>query len=244
LLGLLEQIDHTAFSLINGLAGKSLAADHLILFVSDSYIAKGIPVMMVWWGLWFRNTSPPSTPARQQLLAVLVASIAAIAVGRLLALTLPFRDRPIHSPSIDAVLPANISTSILQGWSGFPSDHAVMFFALAAGVYLVHRWIGSLLFLHAAIVVSLPRVYSGLHWPGDILFGALIGVSIAFFLAPIATKLFDRHNVLDLEERYPFLFYPALFFITFQAASMFDSSRAAVDFFFLALTKLLLLVVA
>jgi hypothetical protein len=53
--------------------------------------------MMVWWGLWFRNTSPPSNLARRKLLAVLVVSIAAIAVGRLLALTLPFRDRPIHS---------------------------------------------------------------------------------------------------------------------------------------------------
>jgi undecaprenyl-diphosphatase len=239
LLGLLEQIDHTAFALINGLAGKSRAADHLILFIRESYIAKGIPVMMVWWGLWFRNTSPPSNLARRKLLAVLVVSIAAIAVGRLLALTLPFRDRPIHSPSIDVVLPANMSTSTLQGWSASPSDHAVMFFALAAGVYLVHRWIGSLLFLHAAIVVSLPRVYSGLHWPGDILFGALIGVSIALLLVPIATKLFEQHHVTELEARYPFLFYPTLFFITFQAASMFDSSRDTLRFLSSGLAKLI-----
>jgi undecaprenyl-diphosphatase len=239
LLGLLEQIDHTAFSLINGLAGKSLAADHLILFVRDSYIVKGIPVMMVWWGLWFRNTSPPSRLARQKLLAVLVVSMTAIAVGRLLTLSLPFRDRPIHSPTMDVVLPANMSTSILHGWNSFPSDHAVMFFALAAGIYLVHRWIGSLLFLHAVIVVSLPRIYSGLHWPGDILFGALIGVSIAFALVPIATKLFMRHNVAELETRYSFLFYPTLFFFTFQAASMFDSLRATLLFLSSGLAKLI-----
>jgi undecaprenyl-diphosphatase len=137
------------------------------------------------------------------------------------------------------VLPANMSTSILQGWSAFPSDHAVMFFALAAGIYLVHRWLGSVLFLHAAIVVSLPRVYSGLHWPSDILFGSLIGISLAFLLIPIATKLFEQHNVIDLEERYPFLFYPALFFITFQVASMFDSSRATLLFLSSGLAKLI-----
>jgi undecaprenyl-diphosphatase len=103
----------------------------------------------------------------------------------------------------------------------------------------VHRRIGSLLFLHAAIVVSLPRVYSGLHWPGDILFGALIGVSIAFLLVPITTKLLERRNVAELEARYPFLFYPALFFIRFQAASMFDSSRTTLRFLSFGLARLI-----
>jgi undecaprenyl-diphosphatase len=200
LLGLLEQIDHTAFALINGLAGKSRAADHLILFIRDSYIAKGIPVMMVWWGLWFRNTSPPSNLARQKLLAVLVVSIAAIAVGRFLAITLPFRDRPVHSPGIELALPAGMSPSTVEGWSAFPSDHAVMLFALAAGIYLVHRWLGLLLFFHATVVVSLPRIYSGLHWPSDIVFGAFIGISITLFLVPVVTRLFTRHNTLMIER--------------------------------------------
>jgi undecaprenyl-diphosphatase len=230
LLGLLEHIDHSTFSLVNGFVGNSPSADHIILFIRDSYVAKGLPAMMIWWGLWFRHTDQPAILVRQRLLAVLAVSIAAIVAGRLLALTLPFRDRPIHSPEIDVVLPLSMPPSVLQGWSAFPSDHAVLFFALAAGIYLVHRWLGLLLFFHAAIVVSLPRIYSGLHWPGDIVVGALIGISITLFLVPHLTRLFARHDALIIERRYPFLLYPALFFITFQAASMFDSLRAALLF--------------
>jgi undecaprenyl-diphosphatase len=232
LLELLEHIDHAAFSLINGFVGRAPAVDRIILFLRDSDISKGIPVMMIWWGLWFRDNAPLSTLARQRLLAVLLVSIAAIFAGRLLALTLPFRDRPIHSSEIDIALPANMSSSLLQGWSAFPSDHAVLFFALAAGIYLIHRWLGLLLFLHATIVVSIPRIYSGLHWPSDMLFGALIGISLTIVFVPYAARLFARHNTLMIERRYPFVLYPALFFITFQAASMFDSLRTALLFIF------------
>lgn len=230
MLGLLQQLDHATFSLINGLVGHSGALDQLVRFILYSDIAKGIPVMMIWWGLWFRDTAPSSNLARQRLLAVLAVAFAAIFAGRLLALTLPFRYRPIHSPEIDVALPANMSPSLLQGWSAFPSDHAVLFFALAAGIYMVHRWLGLLLFAHAAIVVSVPRIYFGVHWPGDILFGALIGIFITLMLVPHITRLFARHDALIIESRYPFLVYPALFFITFQVASMFGSLREALVF--------------
>lgn len=220
----LTQFDRHIFSIINGLAGQSGVADRMVLFVRDSYVLKGVPVMMIWWGLWFDH-SPSANKNRQYLLAGLVAAIAAIFAGRSLALTLPFRHRPLHDPEFEVILPSGMTHQTLVGWSSFPSDHAVLFFALATAIFLVHRALGLVLFLHAAIVISLPRMYSALHFPSDILFGALVGVTITVTILSPVTRAIEKFGVLQLIQRYSHFSYPILFFITFQAASMFDSSR-------------------
>ncbi|MFO7904136.1 MAG: phosphatase PAP2 family protein [Pirellulaceae bacterium] len=229
MLETLNHLDHYFFALINGFAGQSSALDRITLFVRDSYILKGVPVMMAWWGLWFVRGARRHR-ARTYLITGLFAAIASISVGRLLALTLPFRDRPIHHPELEAILPSGMGSQVLVGWSSFPSDHAVLFFALATAIFVVNRALGLILFLHAAIVISLPRVYSGLHFPSDVLFGALLGVSLSLLIFSAATRLTQRLDLIPIIERYSSVAYPILFFITFQVASMFDSVRALLSF--------------
>lgn len=60
----------------------------------------------------------------------------------------------------------------------FPSGHAVFFFALATTVFLYHRFWGIIFYL-GAISLSLSRVAAGLHWPLDVLGGAVIGVLVS-----------------------------------------------------------------
>ena len=50
----------------------------------------------------------------------------------------------------------------------FPSDHAVMAGAVAAGLFLVNRRLG-VVALAAALLMAVARVYIGAHWPGDVL---------------------------------------------------------------------------
>ena len=57
----------------------------------------------------------------------------------------------------------------------FPSGHATFFFALSAVVFLKNKKLG-ILFLIGSFLISIARVFIGLHWPSDILAGALIGV--------------------------------------------------------------------
>lgn len=59
----------------------------------------------------------------------------------------------------------------------FPSDHAVMAGAVAAGVLLVHRRLG-LVALGAALLMAFTRVYVGAHYPGDVVAGLLVGAVI------------------------------------------------------------------
>jgi len=67
----------------------------------------------------------------------------------------------------------------------FPSGHAVFYFAIATVVFLYFKknypqrkfcWGISLGFFLASFLIALARVFSGIHWPSDILVGAIIGV--------------------------------------------------------------------
>ena len=80
-----------------------------------------------------------------------------------------------------------------SGWS-FPSGHTTMAFALATTVLLLHHkhrpkrevWFIVLLYV-VAIFVGFSRVYVGVHYPLDVLAGAVLGI-----LAPFAITLSMR----------------------------------------------------
>ena len=60
----------------------------------------------------------------------------------------------------------------------FPSDHAVAAFAIAFAVVFYGRRVGAL-FLAGATVIAVSRVVVGVHYPGDVLAGALVGFACA-----------------------------------------------------------------
>lgn len=73
---------------------------------------------------------------------------------------------------------------------GFPSDHATGAFAMAMALWFYDRAIGGLAFVLAAIV-AFARVYVGVHYPSDVVGGALIGMAVALILqlSPLRTVI-------------------------------------------------------
>lgn len=84
--------------------------------------------------------------------------------------------------------------NILAGCTGsysFPSSHAVNNFAAAVFFYKIFpklKWI----LLIAAALVALSRPYVGVHYPSDILGGAVIGAVIGWIFAEITIRINSR----------------------------------------------------
>lgn len=77
----------------------------------------------------------------------------------------------------------------------FPSDHAVMAGAVAAGLWLVDRRLGAIA-TALALVMAFARVYIAAHYPHDVLVGLAFGAAVTlagwWLLARPLTWLVDR----------------------------------------------------
>ena len=69
----------------------------------------------------------------------------------------------------------------------FPSGHTAFYFALATVIFYKNKIIGSLLFI-GAFLICLGRVFIGIHWPSDILAGAVIGILVGWLVNKIFKK--------------------------------------------------------
>lgn len=93
------------------------------------------------------------------------------------------RLRPCHDPSLEG------KVIIVEGCGskyGFVSSHAANTFGVAAFLSLLfYRTNKNFLYLFIwAVIVSYSRVYLGVHYPGDVLVGGILGIvlGIIFYL--------------------------------------------------------------
>lgn len=72
--------------------------------------------------------------------------------------------------------------------NSFPSGHAIFAGASLVGAWLCGRKQLFSLLLVLAILMLLARVFAGVHYPGDILAGLLLGAVVAYTVAPLANE--------------------------------------------------------
>ncbi len=87
---------------------------------------------------------------------------------------------------------------IFDGNPSFPSGHAALLFAMSFSLFLVNRKLG-IWFIVSAILVSLARIYAGVHWPIDILGGIAVAL-IGTYVAKLALRKFAHEKTLVQEE--------------------------------------------
>jgi len=158
---------------LNQFAQRSPRFDECVAFLSSSNLLKGgVIVGMIWW-VWFGHEDVRRK--RAVLLATLIASVPALMVAKILTLV-TFRTRPLNEPALSLHIPHTVTVTDWKQFSSFPSDHAVLFFAMAAGILIASRRAGWLALFYVSMFICLPRMYLGVHYATDILAGAAIGV--------------------------------------------------------------------
>jgi undecaprenyl-diphosphatase len=168
-----NSLDYSVFRAINGLAGRSSALD-AVMIASAKYLPIVFALALV--ALWL------SWRPRNQRGAFLAGASALIALGlgQIVGKALP-RPRPYLSHAVHQLIPPSLDTS-------FPSDHAILGFAIAVMVWRYNRRAGGVL-LVLATLMAIARVFVGAHYPGDVLGGAVLGALTSVVLAVLSERL-------------------------------------------------------
>jgi undecaprenyl-diphosphatase len=109
--------------------------------------------------------------------------------------------------------------------NAFPSDHAVLAFALAAIVWGASRRLGLVALAWAAFGVCLPRIYFGFHWPTDLIAGGLIGAAGVAAMRRLPLPPWTWRWLERLERASPATVIIGLFFIAYECMISFHSTR-------------------
>lgn len=148
-----------------------------------AYAKYGVAAFAVLLAVGWLRARPSPDPA-SRLSGVCwagAAALVALALGQLIG-------HAIRRPRPYAVIAgAHVLISRTSDFS-FPSDHALVVGAVAAGLLLVDRRLGILAAV-LAVAMAVTRVYVGVHYPGDVLAGLAIGAGVAVLGARPASWL-------------------------------------------------------
>lgn len=162
--------------------------DNVILVITNFWFFVGVVGCIVAYSLW--KGKYPKTILFCVLLIVaigctdfLCASIIRPAVQQLRP-TNP--DNPVHTM-------LHIVHGHIGGKYGFPSCHAANSFAIAVftALWFRKKWIAAIL-LGWALLECYTRLYLGVHYPSDIIFGMTIGSLIAYIVYRLSKRIHYR----------------------------------------------------
>ncbi|OGN06130.1 MAG: hypothetical protein A2669_02695 [Candidatus Yanofskybacteria bacterium RIFCSPHIGHO2_01_FULL_48_25b] len=148
-------------------------------------LAQYLNIILVLWlvCLAYLNQSKWRNTA---VMAVAFAFISRYAVTALFK-WLYFHPRP---PEVLGIYPW-----VIESGNSFPSGHTIFAFTLATIVYKKNRKLGAVFYILGAII-GFARIFVGVHWPSDVLGGAILGILVGLLANWLYKKIRDPDSWL------------------------------------------------
>ncbi len=228
-----NSIDLSIIHFFNQFCRRSELFDRGIAILVNNTLLKGGILMIVLWYQWYQPANKfikDQHTRRVQIISTICGCFASMFTVRMLTKILPFRTRPILEAGNHLIAAYGLSGNFVDNTNSFPSDHASLFFGLAAGIFLISARLGFASLVYVLLVIAFPRIYLGWHYPSDILGGAFIGVFFILVANMNFFKVAVSERIYKLSEDYPQLFYPIFFLLTYQIATLFEGIRTIIEF--------------
>ncbi|MFC6999720.1 phosphatase PAP2 family protein [Rufibacter roseus] len=169
----LKSFDQSLFVELN--SHHSPFWDALMVFVSNKYVWFPFYLLLVCLLIYFYRR-------RGALMVLTLAASVGLADFVSSGIFKPFfeRLRPCHEEVLGATI---FVVDGCGGRYGFVSSHAANSFAIAVYVIFLlkpRQWLLKVFLVFWAVLISYSRVYLGVHYPGDIMVGAIIGCLAAW----------------------------------------------------------------
>lgn len=186
---MLSHLDYLVFQSINHLAVTEKFLNPLMeLIATKAEYLFFIGILFYWFFQKSQN--------RRMVVEACISACIAIGINGLIGMFF-YRDRPFIAHHVNWLIPHVQNAS-------FPSDHATAAFVIATAIWIWKKrdgWIWMVL----AAGLALSRVWTGVHYPLDVIAGMLIGVVSAFSIHYLTThwKGLNRGIVIliDLFEK-------------------------------------------
>jgi undecaprenyl-diphosphatase len=161
-------VNYRLFNLINSAAGHWAVLDHLMRFAAVDlvFLVFSIAGAVVLHALLQRRFRAVLCFGATLALAFALAQV----LAHLSREQRPFQDHQVHE-----LIPHTPGV-------GMPSDHATAAFAIAFGLMAFLSRRAGIALTPVAVLIGFARVWTGVHYPGDILAAALIAALAAMFV--------------------------------------------------------------
>lgn len=181
---MLEQLDQQFFTFLNSLNSpfwdKVLFTVSMILIWVPLYLA-----ILIWIGYRYKR----------KFLVIVLFIVVAVTLSDQSALVIKKsveRLRPCHEPALAGTV--HMVNGVCGGKYGFVSSHAANSFnvALLSLMFIRKKWFSAGILFWAS-VVAYSRIYLGVHYPGDVICGSVLGALIGWGMYRIY-ELYDRRQ--------------------------------------------------